>query len=303
MGVSKQRKKLAKGKLKQRKKLKLKHQAYAEASTKKQAEKLAVLRAERWQKVKKVITKTVATIITTATLAGAPFALFAKTLEKKVEAAEKEPAAHEYMLKTPTGAVLNLPLNENPIAVVLQNFSDEKKQIAIDAINELDNISKNIDYVILDTDDARITQKIIIQNNVDLEELCGPTVLGVTHMLINTKSGEINYPVSIILDDNIQEIYDENGNSLLEHVLKHEMLHTLGFADLYDQKFQGKTIMFYAIDLNASFDGYTQTDIKNIIEMYDKQAEEQQQIPLYVYVPTATYAYFKQLNKEEDLEM
>ena len=55
----------------------------------------------------------------------------------------------------------------------------------------------------------------------------------------------------------------------MSFVIKHEMMHSLGFKDLYDSKYFNKTIMFYAFSSFTNIGDYTDFDKKNIKQVYD----------------------------------
>lgn len=42
-----------------------------------------------------------------------------------------------------------------------------------------------------------------------------------------------------------QQNLNENDIDYLKGIIKHEMLHTLGFKDIYDKLLQNRTIMFF----------------------------------------------------------
>ena len=207
--------------------------------------------------------------------------------------AEQYPNAYEFVLKSDFGKPLTLPLNENPIAVVLEGFDVQARNQAAAAIEQLDQLSEAIDYVILERDDARITQKITI-NGEDFFDHSQTSALGVTHLRFNNYTGEIQYPISIGIDKACTFLKDDNGKSILDHVIKHEMLHTLGFADMYEQEYQDKTIMYYALSADRDVTSFTELDALNIQRLYDEQ---------YIKVETPTHITFYYLPSKESFAL
>ena len=175
------------------------------------------------------------------------------------------------MLTNSKGRPLCLPLSDNPIAIVLKNFTEEERLDAINAIQRLDNISENLEYVVLENDDYSIKQKIIIHNKADLDSRDHSDAFGLAEFTFNENKAEINYPINIYIDESCQGIYDTNGVSLLSYVIKHEMMHTLGFADLYTDEYYNKSVMYYSIKNGMELNDYSKFDEQNIKKLYDNE--------------------------------
>ena len=142
---------------------------------------------------------------------------------------EENAEVYDYMLHTNTGKMLKLPVDKSPIEVVIKDMPEEDRQDIVEAINGLDNISTNINYKILDSDDYKIGAQIIIDNGKK-----SSTELGVTSLNYDNYTGIINYPVHINIDlDACHNVYNEKGENAVTAVTKHELAHSLGFADLY----------------------------------------------------------------------
>lgn len=167
------------------------------------------------------------------------------------------------MLETKSGVPLRLNLTDEPIKVAVESFNEQDKKQVVSAIERLDDISKNLNYTILDSDNGHIDADIKIRyGSVDDE-----TTLGNTHLTFNEKTAVINYPIDIQIDPSVQNWRDtETNESALSFVVKHEMMHTLGFRDIYDKNFMDKTIMFHTI---ANVSDYTTMDETNIKKLYD----------------------------------
>lgn len=192
--------------------------------------------------------------------------------QEELKAQEKFTGISHLMSTSDYGTPLTLPIDESPIAVVLQNFTEQEKQDAINAINRLDEISENVNYTILEKDDFAIKQKITITNNVDLEKMY-PHLdhsLGVTEYKIDHEKATIKYPIYISIDEDCKDIYDTEGVSLMSYVLKHEMMHTLGFADMYSKDYLDKTVMYYTVENGMEINDYSEFDEKNIRQLYDE---------------------------------
>ena len=145
------------------------------------------------------------------------------------------------------------------------NLTEQEIEHAINAINDLDDISKNVNYTILDNKDKSIYADIQLYS---IEDMADSThALGRTHYTYNNKTGYINYPITITLDKKCLNYTSENGVNLLNYVVKHEMMHTLGFTDLYDTKYYNKSIMWHNVWVNI--DDFTGLDKYNIQKMYD----------------------------------
>ncbi|MBE7082900.1 MAG: hypothetical protein E7378_04455 [Clostridiales bacterium] len=207
--------------------------------------------------------------------------------------AEQYPNAYEFVLKSDFGKPLTLPLNENPIAVVLEGFDVQARNQAAAAIEQLDQISEAIDYVILDRDDAHITQKITIDGG-EFFDHSQTSALGVTYLRFNNHTGEIQYPINIEIDRACTFLQDSSGQGILDHVIKHEMLHTLGFADMYQDEYQDKTIMYYALSADRDVTSFTELDELNIQRLYDEQ---------YIKVETPTHIAFYYLPSKESFAL
>ena len=110
-----------------------------------------------------------------------------------------------------------------------------------------------------------------------------------------TMSGyEITYPLTIYIDQSEhKKVFD------LESVVKHELLHTLGLADMYDEKYKDETIMYYAITEKKDL---SQSDVEIINRLYsNKLTHKNFTVETSIYAPTVfTFNQIKE--KEEDEE-
>ncbi len=221
------------------------------------------------------------TIITT--VVGAPIAggFLGKYLsdamfdnqQKEIQNQERFDGVSDLMLHNGYNTPITMDVDKNtPLNVSLFNFTEEEKKDAINAINDLDEISENINYTIIDNDYSKVTQNITISKiSKDQLELMSqnPLTLGYASFQFNIKEAKIEFPVNIYINESVENIYDTNGVSLLSYVLKHEMMHSLGFKDMYTDDYLNKTVMYYQVSSDVEINDYTDFDKKNIKQVYD----------------------------------
>lgn len=174
-----------------------------------------------------------------------------------------------YFALTEEGVVQKMVLDGEPIPVVIKDMDELSKQYVIDGINSLDNISEKINYTIYNEKDFDIkkNKKYI---SIEMCDEVGDHLGGTTHYTYNKYSGEISFPISIKLDKKFADGYWDEAytQSVLTTIVQHELLHTLGFVDLYDINEQKKSIMYYNFDYKSVKD-YTQRDKDIIASVYD----------------------------------
>lgn len=166
-----------------------------------------------------------------------------------------------------SGRPLRLDISD-PIAIVMQNIDLETKKQIVKAVTDLDNLCPNLDYVIYeDNYDSAPIKRI----SFSLSQQMNSSTLGETQYIYNINKAEIKYPISITLNDYFKDAYfSDNKKPVMESVIKHELLHTLGLRDLYDENELGKTIMYYAINKDAL--DYTVRDKEVIDYVYGERA-------------------------------
>ncbi len=208
----------------------------------------------------------IAVLLLVSCTVGLPIAGFA--VINSINKADREAYAdvRDYMLKTSDGRVLTLPINENPISIVLKNVPDEDKSSVFEAIKSLDEISTNIDYTLLENNDITIKNKIYIGDAGELDK-----ALGVTTYEYNQNTAKINYPVYINIDfDKCNKYYSSiTGDNAVSAVVKHELMHTLGFSDLYGKDQKDESIMWNTLNL----EDYTESDQNRIRRVYGGESE------------------------------
>ena len=229
--------------------------------------------------IKRFLTKL--TIITT--VVGAPIAggFLGKYLadasfnnkQKEIQNQERFNGVSDLMLNNGYNTPITIDVDKNkPINVSLFNFTDEERKDAINAINDLDEISENINYNILENNHSSVSQKITISKipRTQLTDMTkDPFVLGFASIKYSVKDATIMFPVNIYINENISDVYNKNGVSVLSYVLKHEMMHSLGFKDMYTDDYLNKTVMYYQVSQDVEISNYTEFDKKNIKQVYD----------------------------------
>ena len=176
-------------------------------------------------------------------------------------------------MKSERGDILRLPIDKNPIPVILGDMDEKTKDYIVEGINCLDNISENINYTIFDADDFNVKNNIdhISIEMVDsLNDYGLSSAAGVTNFNYNQRTAEILYPIDIKIENYYAEgFWDaEYTQSVLTTIVKHELMHTLGFKDLYRADDKNRSIMYYGLEYNSQ-KTFTKEDIEKIQYCYD----------------------------------
>ena len=108
----------------------------------------------------------------------------------------------------------------------------------------------------------------------------------------------INFPINIQIENYFAEGYwDQNQTkSVLTTIVQHELMHTLGFKDLYKYEDQKRSIMYYEVGVGTPMT-YTQEDINKIQYCYDGKTVATTAQPTEIQ---AIQSKTQQLYKEED---
>ena len=191
-------------------------------------------------------------------------------VEKQMAQADREKYGNMYeLMMHMNGKVITLDKFKEPITVTLANsFSEKEKEQIVDAINALDEISPNLNYTIIDSPNISIMADININKEDKLET---PLALATTTLEYNNKA-KITYPIYIDIDQSFSNYFaniDIKENDILSLVVKHEMMHTLGFADLYGKEHFDKSIMWYSTENFDVVKDYTERDKECINKIYD----------------------------------
>lgn len=169
------------------------------------------------------------------------------------------------LLKTNQAGTKFITANtEAPIGVIIKtDATAEDKQEIIDAINEINKISPNIDYVY---EESHTTLENYIEIYTD-QDIKKENTVGMFQGFIDHQAGTYEYPVRIYLEKDIEDKIGPNGKSYFSHVIKHELMHSLGFKDLTSDIYSGYSVMSY----KGTTYGFTDNDIKNIQTVYGKE--------------------------------
>lgn len=197
---------------------------------------------------------------------------------------------------------LTLPLTNKDIQVMIdENFSSEQKQCIKNAVEELDVDLTGVTYNV-ELDNSKKALKSISINKTKSDKSNG---LAVTKVNSTGFWGYINYPIKMEVQiDKIvpQENLDKNDTDYLKGIIKHEMLHTLGFVDIYDSAEKNKTIMYYESGkgLNHIHD-LTKDDLEMVNTVYKVKNNDNLKFDVTVSTPkyTTVEKYIPKENSDE----
>lgn len=134
---------------------------------------------------------------------------------------------------------------------ILDQFTQEQKQQLVKGITELDADIKGFNYTI-SFENKDVKKAINIKMFDQAEQTSASGVLATTYFCHTPWSSQITYPITI-------KMKRKTFNIGASDVIKHELLHTLGFKDLDQKKYIG----------NLMYCAYHPTN---------KMADEEQQI-------------------------
>lgn len=183
--------------------------------------------------------------------------------------AEKAKELRHLMLTTDSNKPIVADVDD-PIGILINNATEEDKQTIVEAINDMNEICPNLEYTLIDNDNIKLKNYINISVTPDISKISNNTdTLGFAEFKYNQKTAKIVYPMNIYLDSNTADIFDsEDGTSLMSYVVKHELLHTLGFKDLYEKEYLNKSIMFYGVTPETNITSLTEFDKNNLTYLY-----------------------------------
>lgn len=154
----------------------------------------------------------------------------------------------------------NFPIN----VCIKDDFSLDAQGKIINAIEKLDEVATGLNYKYKISDNYNPLNTIVIKLN-EKDENKSNLGFSVAYQknFQNQFYAKINYPISISINPMMKD------SPLLTKIVQHELLHTLGFADLTDSNKVQKTIMMaYVSEMSND---YTEEDIKNINAMYPEK--------------------------------
>ncbi len=220
----------------------------------------------------------------------------------KVQDTEQFGSYMKYFQKTEYDVVTKMIIKD-PISVIIDEMDDVSKKHIIDAINSLDDISQNINYNIYDSQNYKNSNDVKCIKIKLVDKCKEPSAAGQTIYAADNYTGKIMLPIEIQINEQFKDEYfdDERTDSVLTTIVKHELLHTLGFIDLYDADEKDKSIMYYKADDDGAHT-YTEQD-KNVIQyVYDGTRQVTITTPMdftMEFVPTSNKVV-EFLNKEND---
>ena len=197
---------------------------------------------------------------------------------------------------------LTLPLTNKDIQVMIdENFSSEQKQCIKNAVEELDVELTGVTYKV-ELDNSKKAFKSININKAERDSGYG---LAVTKVNSTGFWGYINYPIKMDVQiDKIvpQENLDKNDTDYLKGIIKHEMLHTLGFVDIYDSAERNKTIMYYESEKGSNYiHDLTAKDLEMVNTVYKVKGNDNLKFDVTVSTPKSTIVekYIPKENADE----
>lgn len=196
---------------------------------------------------------------------------------------------------------LTLPMTDRNIQVLIdENFSTEQKECIKEAVEELDVDLTGVTYTV-ELDNSKKQFQSVRINKVEKDDGKG---LAVTKVSTTGFFGYINYPVKMEVQvDKIapQKGLNEEETDYLKGIIKHEMLHTLGFVDIYDNSLKNKTIMYYATDAGKSYiHDLTAIDIDMVNKVYTLKNNNDEEVKYDVTVSSPKYSTVEMYKVQED---
>ncbi len=144
-----------------------------------------------------------------------------------------------YFQKTIFNVPLLLPIKNGVVDLNIDPaFSAEEKQALVKGITEIDNLLDGVNYNIT-FNDGTLKKGINIRAFKENEKNKSNGIACAT-IKANQWKAEITYPVTIKFDTKMMEEKDYD----YDFVIKHELLHTLGLADLTDSDYN-RNLMYY----------------------------------------------------------
>ncbi len=181
----------------------------------------------------------------------------------KIANQEKFNGMHHLLNTTSKGAPLTADVSD-PIKIRAFNATEQDLADIKETINSITEICPNITYTLLESEDYSVKQDITIYSDAEIDE----SAYGRCTFEYYQNKAVIKYPLKIFISQDVDGIYSDSGKTLFSYVLKHEMMHSLGFCDLYEDKYFNESVMYYAIRSDTKIDTFTQMDINSIKQLY-----------------------------------
>ena len=186
--------------------------------------------------------------------------VFALDMQDKQNMKRFEGVDTSLFLTNSDGKPLFLPTKKGQINLNLSSyFNEEQTKLIKQGITDLDITAKGLEYKYANSNGDYIyivPMAPEIQNNPDYATTIGLTEYNFTGM-------QIKYPITISINE---QLINQFPPVAYELVVKHELLHTLGFKDLYDEE-DRTNLMYYGLTGNDM----SQKEIETLNKVYDKK--------------------------------
>ncbi len=215
----------------------------------------------------------------------------------------------DYYMKTQWNKPIRLPIYNNTIAVMFNNFSELAKENAMHAISKLDDVLKKQSFTIYDNENKPKDKnyiKISLVNNLTSEDDGKDyDTIAKTYLDYNHRTGMMKYPVRIEIERKYVNTYRDNANqnhlqdySVFSSIVQHELGHALGLDDLYRQKDVRNSAMFYLINYGSY--SYSELDKHNIRHIYDKEHDVEYEVSVRTPNQTGLLSYYDDTKNEHN---
>ena len=177
--------------------------------------------------------------------------------EKLVEKLDDDYTNRMFLNDNGVPYTLDDAITKNEIKVCIDStFSEEEKEDIKKAIEQFDLLAENLEYDVYYSDNPNIYKSIVITSDYNFNNKS--KTLAETNLHFQDFSAEIVYPISIYLNK------DKIPEQAVNKVVQHEILHTLGFADLYDEKYIDN-LMYYNTASTVTQISDTELEMLNIL--------------------------------------
>ncbi len=149
-----------------------------------------------------------------------------------------------------------LPIKNGVVELnILNQFTDKQQKEIKTGIMELDDLAKGFNYSV--TESRTHKEKAI---NIEMLPYISDETIATATYATRTIGTAINYPITISFSEKLIDKFSID----ITQVIKHELLHTLGFKDLYDEEDKDH-VMFY----QETGCGLNDEEIESLNTVYD----------------------------------
>ena len=162
-------------------------------------------------------------------------------VSKKITDKRFENVNKDLFRKTIFNVPAVLPVKNGKVNLNIRDcFSQDEVDEIVEAIEDLDIEAKGIDFgVSFEDKDIKKSINIKSYDYIKNDDIRMET-LGYTDFFVNNYTAKIVYPINLYINTEDIEFYGADFNT----VVRHELLHCFGFADLYADKYEDN-IMYY----------------------------------------------------------